>query len=519
VIRPIPPPGRRQTGSSYSAGLMFSLASFAAIALITLFTGVLSARLYGITVIGQAALVLAPVTIVTLLSTVREQPAMVRELAKLQPRHPRVTGVALAVFAFSFLLTAVVTALGVGVCYLAFRGPLHAPELVGPAVVGLCGYLLIINTCWNIDGVFGAFRAGRELFAVRLHQAVVYGVLLVLLTRVTYSVWALVFAFLGSWLTALIHRLILLPRVISLRASIADIRAGFQTLREIVTFGLKLTPGFLAVGFTEASGTWILGATTSVSAVGAYSRAWTFATRLTELNWRITEMLLPTLVRHRHAGDTDAFDRILGDSLRYAAFGMLLPAAVGGGAAEGIMHVFGAGFESASNALRLLLLVPLLQTLTAIQGTALMAYDRPLLTALAQVVRFAVTLAAGIVLSVSLGMTGMALAMAGGAAVSFAAYLAILRFSLGFAMPALLHARQLLGFSAAYACGFLTAHTLEHELSGILGLSAALLAGSAAYVGVGVAVAGTTQTDRARLRRAVSKPSGSPLPIEVSGAT
>src|SRR5690349_18139373 len=93
-------PRRRalQAGSSYGAGVAFSLASFASIAIITLFTSVLSARLYGITVIGQAALALAPVAIVTLLSTVREQPAMVRELAKLEPRHPRVTGVFLAVF-------------------------------------------------------------------------------------------------------------------------------------------------------------------------------------------------------------------------------------------------------------------------------------------------------------------------------------------------------------------------------------------------------------------------------------
>ena len=371
--RPFARPQKAQMGTSYSASMVFSLASFGTIGVIALFTSVLSARLYGITIIGESALVLAPIGIVTLLSTVREQPAMVRELAKLKPRHPCATGLFLAVFSFSFTLTAAITVLGIVASYFAFHGPLHNPKLFAPAAVGLCGYLLIINSCWNVDGVFGAFRAGRELFAVRLHQAVIYGVLLIAFTFVALSVWGLLFAFLGSWLTALVHRLFLVRRVIRWRVPMEEIRAGFSTLREIVVFGLKLTPGFLAVGFSEASGTWILGVTSSVNAVGAYSRAWNLASRFTELNWRITEMLLPTLVQHRHAGDTERFNRVLIDSLRYAAFGMLLPAAVGGGASEAVMHIFGTGFATAATALRWLLFIPLLQTLTAIQGTALMA--------------------------------------------------------------------------------------------------------------------------------------------------
>lgn len=516
--RPFARREKAQAGSSYSAGMMFSVASFAVIGVITLLTSVLSARLYGITVIGEAALVLAPITFVTLLSTVREQPAMVRELAKLEPRHPNATGVSLAVFSFSFALTAVVSFLGIIVCYFAFNGPLHNPRLLAPAAVGLCGYLVIINTCWNMDGVFGAFRAGRELFAVRLHQAVMYGVLVIALTLVTHSVWGLVWALLGSWLTSLVHRLFLLPRVIRLRVPMTAIRAGFSTLREIVTFGLKLTPGFLAAGFSEASGTWILGATTSVNVVGAYSRAWNFVTRLTELNWRITEMLLPTLVQRRHAGDTEGFDRVLVDSLRYAAFGMLLPAAVGGGAAEEIMHLFGAGFGAATTALRLLLFVPVLQTLTAIQGTALMAHDRPLLTAFAQIVRLVIILVGGILLSITFGMNGMAIAMVAGSLVSFGVYLVILQFRLGTSMPALLHARQIAGLGVAYSSGFAASLLVSRELHGILGLVVALVAGTLAYIGIGIGICGTTHQDKARLKNALARLTGGrTTPVEMSG--
>jgi O-antigen/teichoic acid export membrane protein len=508
-------PQKSQGGSSYSAGMAFGLANFAMIGILTLLTSVLSARLYGIKVIGQAALVLAPVTIVTLLSTVREQPAMVRELATLEFRHPRATGIAFAVFAFSFTLTTAVTGIGIVVCYFIFHGPLHNPGLFRPAAAGLCGYLFIINTCWNIDGVFGAFRAGRELFAARLHQAAMYGVLLVGFVFISNSVWGILWAFLGSWFTSLLHRTVLLRRVIRLRVSMTHIRAGFSTLRTIITFGLKMTPGFLATGVSEASGTWILGATSSISVVGAYSRAWSFATKLTELNWRITEMLLPTLVQHRHAGNSKAFNRVLTESLRYAAFGMLLPAAVGGGASAGIMRLFGNGFGIAAAALQLLFFVPLLQTLVAIQGTALMAHNRPLLTAVAQTVRLAVTLVAGIILTQADGVTGMAIAMATGSFVCFGVCFALLRFRLGMSMPALLRFRQLAGFAAAYCSGFAIAHILDQKLHSGLGLVAALTCGTITYVAVGIGVSGTTDQDRARLK-SLKERITSRRPVELS---
>jgi O-antigen/teichoic acid export membrane protein len=256
----------------------------------------------------------------------------------------------------------------------------------------------------------------------------------------------------------------------------------------------------LASGVSDASGTWILGVTTNVNAVGAYSRAWNLTSRLSELNWRITEMLLPTLVQRRAAGDSEGFERVLVDSLRYAAFGLLLPAAVAGGAAESVMHVFGDGFGAAAPALRWLLFLPLLQTLTAIQGTALMATDRPLVTAFVQTLRLVITLACGVALSLALGISGMAITAAGGALLSFIAYTILLSTRVGTPKPALAHARLLAGLCAAYAAGFASAHLIEREIAGIAGLVCALAVGSAAYLIVGLGACRTTERDRARLR-------------------
>jgi O-antigen/teichoic acid export membrane protein len=487
---------------SYSAGVAFGLASFAAIALTTLVTSIVTARIYGVTVIGEAALALAPVTIVTLLSTVREQPAMVRKIAQLSPRDQAVTGISLAVFCFSFVLTAVVVALGVLASWLVFHGPIDQPELFAPAAVALLGYLLVVNTCWNVDGVLGAFRAGRELFAVRLHQALAYGVLVVAFAFASHSVWCLTLAYLLSWATALVHRLILLPRVLRWRVPRAQLRAGFAELREIVGFGLKITPGSIANGLSDAAGTWILGATSSVAVVGAFSRAWNLASRFLELNWRITEMLLPTLVERRAAGDRAGSERAVVDSLRYAAFGMLLPAAVGGGAANAIMALFGSGFGPAAAALSWLLLVPWLQTLTAIQGVVLMAANKPIWTSYAQGARLLVTLGAGIALTLELGITGMAIGVAAGSLASFGVYAVMMRAQAALPQPrAARLARQLAGLGAAYAGGFLAARAVEQALGGILRLPLALLAGSIAFTALALLIAGTTPRDRARARK------------------
>ena len=488
---------------SYSSGMAFALASFASIGVVALATSVLTARIYGVTVLGEGVLALAPVAIVTLLSTAREQPAMVRVIAKLEPRHPAVTGVWLAVFSFSSLLTLVVTVLGIGASYLVFNGPIDQPELFAPATVGLLSYLVIVNSAWNIDGALGAFLAGKELFAVRLHQAVMYGVLIVGFSFVDHSVWSLTLAYVGSWLTSLLHRLVLLPRVIRLPVPRAEIRAGFGKLREIVVFGLKITPGSIASGLSDSSGTWILGVSSTVDAVGAYSRAQMIAARLGELNWRITEMLLPTLVQRQASGDSDGYNRVLADSLRYVAFGLLLPAAVVGGAAEAVMGVvFGSDFSPAAGALVWLLFAPVLQSLTAIQGVVLISANQPIWTTIAQVARLIVTVAAGILLTDAIGITGMGLAIGLGCLTSLAIFAVVIRSRAAFPTPrAASLLRQLVGLAAAYASGFVVARTISDGLDGVPGLVLALIVGSIAYAVAAVAVGGTKDRDRDRLRQ------------------
>jgi O-antigen/teichoic acid export membrane protein len=288
------------------------------------------------------------------------------------------------------------------------------------------------------------------------------------------------------------------------RVPVAEIREGLRELPEILRFGLKVTPGSLATGVSDQLGTWILGAYGSLSAVGAWNRAWALSQRFVELNYRITEMVFPTLVE-RHVGeDQSGFDRALVDSQRYIASGMLLPAAAGGGAAAGVMSLFGPGFSSASTALALVLLVPAISTMTNIQSDALLAVGRPLATTALAGARMAATIPLTIVFTISMGVTGAALGVTLGALVQLAVQFGVLRAHLSQRMLQLWPVRQLAGLVAAYAGGFAVARIVDAALPGFLGLLTALAAGAAAYAAALLVVGGLLPRDRARAEAIVS---------------
>jgi O-antigen/teichoic acid export membrane protein len=437
------------------------------------------------------------------LSSVREQPALIRLLAPLQPRSPRVTGLFLPVFMFSSGLTLVVCGIGTIATYFIFHGPIDHPDLFLPAVVSLAGYLLFTNPCWNIDGVLVAFRAGRDLFWIRSQQMAAYLGLAIAGSFVLPTVWGLVLAMIGSWVTSLVHRLWVAPKWMRWSVPIAEVRSGFRALPEILRFGLKVTPGSLATGICEQIGTWVLGAVGSIAAVGAWNRAWALSQRFIELNYRIAEMVFPTLVE-RHVGkDQLGFDRALMDSLRYVAVAMLLPAAAGGGAAAGIMGLFGPGFSRASTALAVVLLMPAIATVSTIQMDALLAVGRPVATTVLAGARLAATVPLTIGLTLAMGLTGAALGITLGAVVQLAVQLGVLRAHLSQPMRHLWPSRQVVAMIVAYAGGFATAHLLDSALPGVTGLLAGLTGGAIAYVVCMLVVGGMLPRDRERASAAV----------------
>jgi O-antigen/teichoic acid export membrane protein len=507
VSKPDPSPqdSPRSTAErgSYRSGFVFGGLGFVVSTALGVVSMIVTSRVYGVRVLGQFALVWAPVGVLWILSTIKEQQALIKEITGLVPGHPRVTQLFAAVFTFSTGLTAAVAMLDAAVCWFVFRGPLHARGLIVPVFVNIAGYAIITNTGWNIDSIFSAFVAGRQIFWVRLHEMISFIAIAVIVGSMWPTVWGLVIATLGGSLTALVHRLIAVRPFVRARLSLEEYRAGLRVLPELLRFGLKATPGQIAQGISQQGGVWALGMVAPVALVGAYSRAQMIPQRLQQASMRISEVLYPTLVGRHTTGDGHGFDRAMIDSIRYEMIGMLLIAAVIGGAAHSVLEIFGPGFSRATSALALLVVFPALASITVTQTQALWATNRPGRTSMIAIARAIVTLALLVVLTPSLGITGPAIALIAGYVVVIILGGISLRSSLARPLRATWPVREQIALGAAYAAGFAAAHMTERAAPSTAGLFLSLLAGMMAYAATLLICGGINVRDRGRLAEAI----------------
>jgi O-antigen/teichoic acid export membrane protein len=498
---PRPQSDRRSTAkrASYRSGFVFGTLGFFALAAVGVVSMIVISRLYGVRIIGQFALVTASVGALWLLSTVKEQEALIKEITGLPPRHPRVTQLFAVVFTFSASLTVVVALLDAIVCWFVFRGPLDAPALISPVFVSIAGYAIVTNTGWNIDSILSAFVAGRQIFWVRLHEVLSFLVIAMAVGFVWQSVWGLVIATIGGSLTSLVQRMISVRSFVRTHLSWGEYRIGLRVLPDLLRFGLKATPGQIAQGVSQQGGIWVLGMVAPVVVVGAYGRAYTIPQRLWQSSNRISEVLYPTLVGRHTTGDGHGFDRALIDSIRYEMFGMLLIAAAIGGAAHSVLDLFGPGFGRAASALALLALFPALASITLSQTQALWATNRPGRTSVSATVRLVVTMTLLVVLTPSIGIIGPAVALLAG----YLAFIILtgiaLRMTLTRPLRATWPVRERFALLAAYAAGFAAAHATEHAIPSTAGLVLCLLAGAVVYAVAFLVCGGINLRDRGRL--------------------
>ena len=195
-------------------------------------------------------------------------------------------------------------------------------------------------------------------------------------------------------------------------------------------------------------------------------------------------MLLPTLVERIADGDRDAFDRTLLDTARYAALALLLVAAAAGGAAEGVMHIFGPGFEAGSDALAILLVTPALTVVVGVEAQAQYALNRPWASTTTAVIGMVAKVIGVIVLTETSGLTGAAAGFAAGTLLQFRIQSPPTSHATSTGPPAAgCCSRQLIGILVAYAAGFAAALGCStRRWPSRSGSLAGLAAGSAAFL-------------------------------------
>lgn len=494
--------GAVATTGTYTEGVAFEVLSFGLVLVLGVGSGIAIARIFGLEIMGEYALAIAPMMLLGMLSTVREQTGFVRLVAPLQPRDPKITGLWISTFLFSCTLTLVMAVPVLAATWFVFHGPLDRPDLFGNALLVIVMYILFSNTAFNLDRIFTSFRAGRPLLWIRLTQALLIAAASIAAGLIWGTIRSLLLAETLAWIPPLLWRMAIVHRWMRIRVPFSVIRDGMRELPQIVRFGMQLVPGDISEAALQQSGTWLVGFVGPIGAVGAYSRAFQLARRLYELRARVAEMLFPTLIEKRGAGDTAGADRVLMDSVRYILLALMLVAAAGGGAARGVMDLFGPGFDQSADALTLLLLIAPVATCSFVQFQALWADGRAVLTTWISIGRTVIGLSAMALLTWQLGITGAALGQLIGYTAGFVAISVLTIRGLSQPLGRLFGLRELVAIPAGYAAGFVAARAVD-DLFGAapLGVPVALFAGSVAFACVAVVVGGINGRDRERGRR------------------
>ncbi len=331
-------------------GLRLTSAGALVGAIAGLATALAASRLYGVTAVGLQAIASAPYLVLQLFSSTGEQAAFQREAAGLERKDPWLTGLFTGLVLYSTLLTLVCSVAIVPIVVLALGGDARqAPGFFVSLGLALIGYIGFDNLSWNIDSLFAAVGAVQELALAKLIRPISTFILVVIGAVVRPTAVTLIAASVAGSGLATLYRLTQIPSVLDLQSR-TSARAGLVRVRSVVRYGLRLFPMSAGQALVQQLPVILLGRFADEATVGQFARAIGLFSRLEELLFRLTEVLLPQLVSSVRQ---KRVPRRLVTQLRQLVVGAV---AVSMGSAIGapvILRVFGMDFVPAANVFRI----------------------------------------------------------------------------------------------------------------------------------------------------------------------
>jgi O-antigen/teichoic acid export membrane protein len=398
----------------YARGLKYSVYDTLSSFVLGLVSAIVTARVFGAEVIGAFALASLLTGSLHMVSNVREQGGLVRELTRHAPHAPESRALLWLVLGFSALITLLVLAPFGALAVWLLRDVFDQPELVAPFAVLVASYLVLDNTSFNLDAPLVAFRDGRSLWFARMGitTTMISGALACAAAG-EHSLWALVAITIAASAVGLAIRVRAVGRLTGLRTSRRQIGAVRERLRPIIWFGLRQAPLNYTETAIEYTDTAVLGATVPLVSIGAYNRAYTLYRRAGQVPVTMSRLYFPTLSALYHRGDRDAMVRVYRLSTRYLTL-LLLPAATWlAASAPAVLAIFGPGFDEGATALSILIFAVVLGGYASMAGGLLAACDRPGVASIVSVATAALNVGLCLALIAPLGLTGAALANAG----------------------------------------------------------------------------------------------------------
>jgi O-antigen/teichoic acid export membrane protein len=364
-------------------------------------------------VIGAYALASMLTGSLHMVSNVREQGGLVRELARYAPRAPESPALLWLVLGFSAVFTVAILVPFGALSVFLLRDVFDRPELVAPFAALVAAYLVLDNTSFNLEAPLVAFRDGRSLWIAHMGvtATMIAGAVLCAVAGWD-TLWALVGITIAASVVGLALRVAGVERLTGLRTRRAAMAAVRPRLRPIIWFGVRQAPLNYTETAIEYVDTAVLGATVPLAAIGAYNRAYTLYRRAVQIPIGLSRLYFPTLSALFHRGELDAMVRVYRLSTRYLTM-LLLPAATWiAVSAPAILAVFGPDFVAGATALSILIFIVVPYAYSSTAGGLLSACDRPGIVSTASVATAIVNVGLCLALIPPLELTGAALANA-----------------------------------------------------------------------------------------------------------
>jgi O-antigen/teichoic acid export membrane protein len=392
-------------------GIKFSAYETVTSFVLGLASAVLTARVFGPAVIGAFALASALTGSFQVISNVREQSGLVRELTRYEPRTGQASALTWVTLAFSSVLTAVLLVPFVFLAIALLRGTFDRPELVAPFLVLCASYLLIDNTSFNVGAPLVAYRDARAVWFARTAMVVTTIAAAGLCGALGFrSVWGLVACTLAASAIGLAVRVWAVGRLTGLTARRADLRRAKARLRAIIWFGARASPLNYAEMAAEYADTAILAAHVPLAGLGAYNRAYGLYKRIGTIPLSLSRLYFPTQCALWASRDLEGMAQTYRLTTRYLVLLVLPGATWVAVSATGIMALFGPGFVPGATALGILAFTVVFDAYGRTAGGILSASNQPGRVSLIGTVNGVANVVLCLALIPQIGLVGAALA-------------------------------------------------------------------------------------------------------------
>jgi O-antigen/teichoic acid export membrane protein len=349
-------------GGSIAGGVVGVTMSSLITAVGSILTAVIASRLYGITVVGEFALVIAPWAVLVRISTIAEHLGFMRVAAVLPVRSRPLGALFAALLRFSTALTFATSILTSVVTALLYNGPIHRPHLVMPAIVLVFGYLLFDNVGWNLDTLLTSTRQHLALFYARISQSLAILAMTWVLAFHLRNVWGLTLATLFGYFFPFVVRVPAALKVLPKKLSPEDHHEARQEFRKLLHFSKDFIPNSWMAGISGQSPTLVLGAYGSDAQLGVFSRAAGVTGRLQDIVFRMGANVVTYLSR-AHAESRERFVSLSRRTITLTLLAIGLPVTILFGSARAVLQVFGTDFTSGRSSLRVLAVAVLLSSI------------------------------------------------------------------------------------------------------------------------------------------------------------